>query len=102
MCELAFGQLALSGLVAATNGLAFVHVDPVGRQISDLALAFAAAFLRQVLRKDKVFGGLACFEVSCRRSLGSHFGTCICHQTRQVSSWVLTLASGCCLRSLTS
>ena len=47
--ELAFWQLALTGLVAATNGLAFVHADPVGRKIRDLTLAFAAAFLWQAL-----------------------------------------------------
>ena len=47
--ELAFRQLALAGLVAATNGLTFVHADPVGRKIRDLALAFAAAFLWRAL-----------------------------------------------------
>ena len=47
--ELAFRQLALTGLVAATNGLTFVHADPVGRKIRDLTLAFAAAFLWRAL-----------------------------------------------------
>ena len=75
--ELAFRQLALAGLVAATNGLPFVHADPVGRKIRDLALAFAAAFLWRALvgavrpgPLGAALEGLCVWQGCCRRGPG--------------------------------